>query len=275
MKFDNDKQVIAPKIDGAHNTFILRPNKRIDTYSYRKSGRSKNRIDHSYRTDLYKIKSPAKLGETVLRGELFIPGAESHVTGGVLNSNVLKSREKQKKVGKLDNVIFDVVKYRGKQVEDKPYFDKLEMLKEIHRLVPDLKLPYLAKTIKEKEKLYSQIANSKHPQTTEGIVVYNMDESVPTKAKKVKDYDVEVVGIFPASSGSKYDNKAIGGFIGKFEGKGPEIRIGGGLSDELREEAFKNPRKFIGRYAKVKAQSKLPSGKLRMPIFQDWRYEKY
>jgi hypothetical protein len=272
---EDSNQVIAPKIDGAHNTFILRPGKRVDVYSYRKSRKSDNRIDHSYRTDLYKVTSPKELGNTVVRGELFIPKTESHVTGGVLNANVFKSREKQKTVGKLDNVIFDVVKYKGKDVEDRPYSDKLEMLKKIHALVPALKLPELATTSKAKKKLYKQIADNNHPQTSEGVVVYNLDKSVPTKAKKIKDYDIEVTGTFPASTGSKYDGNAVGGFLGKFEGKGPEIRVGGGLSDELRQEMYNDPKKFVGRYARVKALSKLPSGKLRMPSFLDWRYEKY
>lgn len=271
----DDSQVLAPKIDGAHNTFILRPNKRIDVYSYRKSKKSNNRIDHSYRTDLYKNISPKELGNTVVRGELFIPKTESYVTGGVLNANVFKSRDKQKTVGKLDNVIFDVVKFKGKDVEHKPYREKLEMLKEINKHVPALKLPQLAETSAAKKKLYKQIDTDTHTQTSEGVVVYNLDDSVPTKAKKVKDYDVEITGVFPASAGSKYDGKAMGGFVGKFEGKGSEIRIGGGLSDELRTEMYNNPKKFIGRYARVKAQSQLASGKLRMPSFLDWRYEKY
>jgi len=272
---EDPNQVLAPKIDGAHNTFILRPGKRIDVYSYRKSRKSDNRIDHSYRTELYKVISPKELGNTVVRGELFIPKTESYVTGGVLNANVFKSRDKQKTLGKLENVIFDVVKYKGKDVEDRPYRDKLEMLKAINALVPELKLPELATTSKAKTKLYNQIANNKHSQTNEGVVVYNLDKSVPTKAKKIQDYDVEVTGTFPASTGSKYDGNAVGGFLGQFEGKGPEIRVGGGLSDKLRQEMYNDPKKFVGRYARVKALNKLPSGKLRMPSFLDWRYEKY
>lgn len=243
---DDDNEVMAPKLDGAHNTFILRPNKRIDVYSYRKSKNSGNRIDHSYRTELYKTLSPKELGDTIVRGELFLPGEAPHITGGVLNSNVFKSREKQKEVGKLDNTIFDVVKYKGRNVEKEPYSVKLDILKKINRLVPELKLPDYAIGKAKKKYLYNQISAGTHPQTDEGVVVYKLDKSVPYKSKRVKDYDVEIVGTFPAKAGSKYQDNAVGGFIGKYEGAGPEIRIGGGLSDKLRRDAYKNPHKYVG-----------------------------
>jgi ATP-dependent DNA ligase len=226
-------------------------------------------------TDLYKVTSPKELGNTTLRGELFVPGAESHISGGMLNSNVYKSRDAQKTKGKINNVIFDVVKFKGKNVEGRPYSEKLEMLKQINKLVPELKLPELAQTTEEKKRLYEMIRDNKHPQTSEGVVIYKHNQSVPIKAKKVKDYDVEITGVFPASLGSKYDGRAIGGFLGKYEGQGPEIRIGGGLTDELREAAYMNPRKYVGRYARIKALQKFESGKFRMPTFLDWRYEKY
>lgn len=274
IKFDNvlldrDDEVIAPKLDGAHNTFLLRPGKRLDVYSYRKSRKNQNRIDHSYRTDLYKVIAPKELGNTTLRGELFVPGGQSHVTGGILNANVYKSRDAQKEKGKIDNVVFDVVKFKGKNVENKPYREKLEMLKQINKLVPELKLPELAQTTEEKKKLYDLIRDNKHPQTSEGVVIYKNESSVPIKAKKVKDYDIEITGVFPASAGSKYDGRAVGGFTGRYEGKGPEIRIGGGLSDELRVDAYNNPRKYVGKYARIKALQKFESGKFRMPTFLD------
>ena len=266
---DRDDEVIAPKLDGAHNTFMLRPGKRIDVFSYRKSRKNQNRIDHSYVTDLYKVTSPKELGNTTLRGELFVPGAESHISGGMLNSNVLKSRESQKTKGKIENVVFDVVKFKGKNVEKRPYSEKLEMLKQINKLVPELQLPELAQTTEEKKRLYDMIRDNKHPQTSEGVVIYKNESSVPIKAKKVKDYDIEITGVFPASAGSKYDGRAIGGFLGKYEGDGPEIRVGGGLSDELRKDAYKNPRKYVGKYARIKALQKFESGKFRMPTFLD------
>ena len=88
LDMDSKEQVIAPKMDGAHTTVVLRPNKRIDAYSYRLSKKHPTRIDHSYRTDLYKVRSPKSLGTTVLRGEFYLPKQNGSVVGGLLNTNV-------------------------------------------------------------------------------------------------------------------------------------------------------------------------------------------
>lgn len=273
---NDDNEVLAPKIDGAHNTIILRPEKRIDLYSYRSSKRSKERIDHSYKTDLYKLRSPKELGTTVLRGELYIDKQPASVISGVLNSNTEKAREKQKEVGPLKVMAFDVVRFKNKLVENAPYREKLEMLKEVQQYIPGIELPELAATPAEKIKLLDRVRMGQHEKTKEGVVVYKLDEAVPIKAKIKSDYDVLITGTYPATPGSKYSGNAIGGFIGIPEGKKNTIQIGSGLSDELRRAAYQNPERFIGNWAKIEGQLEYEaSGKLRMPVFKGFRLDKY
>lgn len=88
VKVDDPKQILAPKFDGAHTTVIMRPDKRLDVYSYRLSKKRPQRIDHTYRTDLYKVRSPKELGTTVVRSELYLPLENSSTVGGLLNTNV-------------------------------------------------------------------------------------------------------------------------------------------------------------------------------------------
>jgi hypothetical protein len=276
LKTDYKDEVWAPKIDGAHNTVLIRPGKRLDVYSYRTSKKSGGPIDHSYRTDLYKAKGPVDLGTTIVRTELYIPGKDSSTIGGVLNSNVWKSRDSQSQVGKLKPAMFDVVKFKGKFVEDRPYKEKLEMLKEISMKVPELEMPPLAYTQQEKMKLKDDIISGRNPLTREGVVVYKLNEATPYKSKSNEDFDVLITGVFGSSPGSKYEGNAIGGFIGIPENSKTKIRIGSGLSDELRRDAYLNPNKFIGSWAKVTGQMQYAkSGKVRMPIFKEFRYEKY
>lgn len=277
LRTDYNNELWAPKIDGAHNTIVLKPNKRLDVFSYRISKKSNGPIDHTYRTDLYKIRAPKELGTTVVRAELFIPGQDSSTIGGVLNANVWKSREKQKEVGTLKPVIFDVVKFKGKYVEDKPYEEKIKMLQEISSKIPQLQLPPLAATQQEKLKLKDEILSGKNPITREGIIIYKTNEPVPYKAKLEEDYDVLITDVFPAAPGSKYEGKAIGGFIGIPENRPKtKIKIGSGLSDELRKDAYQNPNKYIGLWAKVTGQTQYDkTGKIRMPIFKEFRHEKY
>lgn len=277
LKTDYKDEVWSPKLDGAHNTVMIRPGKRLDVYSYRTSKKSGGPIDHSYRTDLYKARGPVDLGNTVVRTELYIPGKDSAVIGGVLNSNVWKSRDTQEQVGKLKPAMFDVVKFKGKYVEDQPYEEKLKMMKEISTKIPELELPPLAFTQQEKMKLKDSIISGRNPLTKEGIIIYKTKESIPYKSKLDEDYDVLITGIFAASPGSKYEGSAIGGFEGIPENKpNTKIRIGTGLSDELRRDAYQNKNKYIGNWAKVKGNMQYSkSGKLRMPVFLEWRVEKY
>jgi len=275
LKADVKDEVWSPKLDGAHNTVVIRPNKRLDVYSYRISKKSGGPIDHSYRTDLYKTRGPVDLGNTVVRTELYLPGKDSSTLAGMLNSNVWKSREAQEQYGRIKPALIDVVTFKGKNVEKSPYEEKLKMMKEVSEKIPELEMPPMAYTQQEKMKLKDDVLSGKHPLTREGIVVYKTKEAVPYKSKSNEDFDVLITGVFSASPGSKYEGNAIGGFVGIPENSKTKIRIGSGLSDELRREAYLNPNHFIGLWAKVTGHQQYRSGKLRVPIFKEFRYEKY
>jgi len=280
-------EILAPKLDGAHNTILLRPDKRIDVYSYRLRKNRPTRIDHSFKTDLYKQRAPKALGTTVVRAELYLPKAisplaetgTSETVSGILNSNTWKAREKLRTLNaKLKPIIFDVVRYKGKLVEDAPYARKLEILKEVAEAIPELSLPELAITPKDKLKLLDKIKSGKHSETDEGVVVYDLLKSKPIKAKIKSDIDLLITGVFPAAPGSKYEHNSIGGFTAVAEGGGTNavpIRVGSGLSDELRRAAYLNPNAFIGNWIKVEGGRMYTSGKIRTPIFKGFRTDKY
>lgn len=253
---------------------MLRPNKRPDIFSYRSSKKGPERIDHTFKTELYKTPAPEELGKTILRAELYIPGAKNNETAQILNSSTPKARELQKKKRPLEIAAFDVVKYKGKNVEDRPYKEKLNILREIAQKIPGINLPELASDPIEKRQLFNTIISGNHPKTKEGIVIYKLDESRPIKVKKREDYDVQIIGTYPAKKGSKYDKKGVGGFIGIPEGSTTPIRFGSGLTDTIRLEAFKNPDAFIGEWAKIKSQHVHPSGMHQAPIFKELRSEK-
>lgn len=276
LRIDKSNEIWAPKIDGAHNTVVIRPDKRLDVYSYRLSKKSGEHIDHTYKTDLYKIRGPRELRDTIVRTELYIPGQPSATIGGVLNANTWKSREKQESLGKLKSMLIDIVKFKGENVEKRNYGDKLKMLEEVSQAIPELEMPPLAKTKQEKLKLKDDVFSGRHPLTREGIVVYKVNEAVPYKSKSSEEFDVLITGVYAASPGSKYEGNAIGGFIGIPENTRVKVKLGSGLSDELRRNAYLNPNKYVGLWAKVKGQMRYgKTGKIRMPIFKELRYEKY
>lgn len=120
------------------------------------------------------------------------------------------------------------------------------MLEEAQSKIKGLKHTPWATTAKEKETLRRQILNKEHPLTEEGIAIYDLDSSTPRKSKNEDDWDGEIVGIFKATPGSKYEGNAVGGFLVRPEGSNTIIRVGSGLDDSTRREAHQDPEKFKG-----------------------------
>lgn len=275
---NNPNQVWSPKIDGALNAFLLNKGKNIESYSYRPSAKSANKlIDHTYRLPHYKIPSPMNIpGHTVVLGEVYAADHEGNAlpvtdTTSRLLSNVWKSRELQKSAP-LQTRIFNVLTYKGKDVSTKPYSEKLEILKHIAASTPGLKLPPLATTPEQKIEMLKQIRSGNHPLSREGIAIYNLDQDTPTKAKVQEDYDVHIRDIYEGEEGLK--GKAAGGFTFSYLPEGPIAgRVGGGFDAATRVDMWQHPEKYKGQVARVFAQQKLPSGALRMPIFKDLRPE--
>ena len=278
---EDASQILAAKIDGAMNAFLLRKNRPIEVYSYRPSKKGKAKlIEHTFRTNLYKVKTPEHMkGSTVLLGEIFAKDTKSgkalsnRDTSSRLLSNVWKSRELQRQAP-LSNIVFDVVRHENKDVSNLPYAEKLHILQNITRDVPELKMPELATTSQEKRKLLKSISSGKHPLTSEGVVVYNLGKPVPEKAKLFHDFDVRIHDIFPGEG--KYKGTGAGGFTYSHVGNNTVVgRVGSGFNDQLRREMFATPEQFRGAVVRVLAQEKLPSGALRMPVYKDIRSESW
>lgn len=292
VDFDNDEEVMQPKIDGAHNLVVFpgfglhpkfishRPGKRVET----------GVIEHSQKIpDIFNLPVPKKLKGTILRGEVFATGPDGKAIraselGSLLNSNVWKSRALQQG-GKrpLRTVLFDVVQFKGRNFEDQPYEEKLKILDQIAKEIGYFELPRMARTPAEKRKLFEDIRSGKIPETKEGVVTWNLARpGPPTKHKFRPDHDVYIRGFFDATPGSKYEGNAVGGFTYSHT-EGGEIvgRVGTGLSDELRRKMYEDPEKYLGSVARVTALDVYPlvgkeseKGALRAPSFSDWHLDK-
>lgn len=268
----------SPKIDGAHNLFYLKKGRRPEIFSYRISKRDKNKlIEHTYKTDLYKQRVPDSLGETILRGELYGVDDRGKVissaqTAGILNSNVWKARSGHNGPinGRIQHMVFDIDKYRGKDVSDAPYSQKLLMLKEVQKQMPSLKLAPMISDPAQKAHLLKNIKEGNNPLSREGIIEFDLNKSTPIKAKIKKDMDVFVVSVFPGAG--KYSGNAAGGFLASSTYGAPAtIRVGSGFTDAQRIHMWNNRSKYGGRLAKIEIQDELPSGKVRAPVFKEWR----
>ncbi len=277
ITFDDPNQILTEKIDGAASIFVLRKGRPVEVFSYRKSKRGPELINRTYKyPDLYNTIVPDDLDKTTLWGEAYVSDSEGRSlphrkATGLLNANVWKARaEVDKRHLKFDNVIFNIDKYKGVDYSKKPYGEKIELLEEIQRKLPQLKLPIMARTPKEKRRLYDAIKSGMHPHTTEGFVIWDLNSDRPIKSKLKSDTELYAQG-FEEGKGR------LAGKLGKIlatpdeAGRGAITRVGGGFTDFEREQIWSNKLHYLGKPMTVEYQEALPSGKLRMPIFKAFR----
>jgi len=277
INMEDKSHLMQAKIDGAHLSYHLTPGKQIKAFSHRPTERETGIIQHTYRIPkLVGQRAPKELGDTILRGEVY---ARKHSSGkaipakdlgGLLNSGVFLSRTKQKQQAvEMANAVFDVERFRGEDYSKKPYRERLEALKEVRKLLPKIfELPAEAHGPSEKEKLLEKIKAGRHPETKEGVVLWNLDEpKTPIKAKIKPVYDVVIRDVFPAGGGMK--GKMAGGFTYSMKPTSDVVgKVGTGFSHALRKKMWENPKAYRGLYAKVQAQEQFPSGALRAPALK-------
>ena len=137
----SSREIMQAKVDGAHQTFLIKARQPVRAFSYRPSERKTGPIQHTDRIEgMRYTKGPNYLDDTVVRGETLavdqkgkaLPASE---LGGILNANVFKARKKLKtRNARLLNYIFDVVRFRGEDYENKPYEKKKEVRSEERRV---------------------------------------------------------------------------------------------------------------------------------------------
>jgi len=272
-------EVVQPKLDGAHVLVdFRRENKPPRVYSYRESKTgTHNLIDHTHKfMGLLDKAVPKELVGTMLRGEAVavkdgkVQNAE--VTAGLLNSSVLKSREKQINRGNLEVRIFDVARIKKKDKSGIPYSEKLTLLKRVEGLIPELKVPETATTPDDKARLIAAVKSGKHTDTDEGVVVWNTKKPLVTRAKLRPDHDVYIKGIIP---GKGRNAGRAGALSYSTTPSGPVVgTIGTGFSDKMLADMWQNQKKYIGRAATIKSHKQYKSGAYRAPSFYRMHPEK-
>jgi len=121
----------------------------------------------------------------------------------------------------------------------------------------------------------------------EGIMIKDPLATYRTKRTdawlKIKPFitvDLEVVGVEPGKPESKF-NHTLGGLLcrGTDQGKSIEVMVGGGYTEELRDEIWNNRDTVIGRTVEIKgdALTRAQDGdtwSLRFPVFMGFRDDK-
>lgn len=190
--------------------------------------------------------------------------------GGILNSTLARAIEDKRSRGiKLKNMVYDIQQIGKKPVDwhktNRP--DRRKLIEQVLGYLPQdtFHISPAAETPDDARKLWMDIQQGTHPLTHEGVVMWPHG-GPPMKSKLTEDTDVHITGTYPGEG--KYTGSGIGGFTYALEPGGPTVgRVGTGLSDQLRQEAFSSPDVWSGRVARIRSQEQLPSGAYRAPAF--------
>ena len=264
---------VQPKIDGALSTVNIK-DKKVELLSHRISKVTGKPVIQTERVlgGIPKVDSPnaVLLGETYGVYSKTDNAVPLQTLGGILNSSVYKALKDTADKGiNLRTMLFDIAKYKGKDVSDLPYEKRKELLHEVYSKLPSDKfhLPEEAHTPNSAIELYKQLKSGKHPYTTEGLVIHP-PTGTPMKMKFFPENDVYITGTFKAEKGSKYEGNAVGGFTYSLSPNRKTIgRIGTGISDEVRKDAYQNPEKYTDRWARIRSHGQFDSGVHRVPVF--------
>jgi hypothetical protein len=271
----NKDQWFTGKMDGALSILNIRPNKHLELWGYRKEKNSPALITYSAKVpQISHQRAPGDLNDTQVRGELVVLKNGKLIPleqiSGLLNTSPEKSRLKQEQ-GNLEfnYYMFDVLRYNGKKLNNIPYAQKYEILKGLNKKLnnKNIKIVPVAKNTESKKRMIKAILNKKHPLTSEGVVIQNSINSkeTPIKAKVTETYDCIIEGV--ADGFGKYKNKGIGAFVCRMPNGKRTFNVGSGLNDQLRKQAFKNPKQYIGKVIEVSATGEFKDNTLRNPVF--------
>lgn len=292
IDLNDAEQVMTPKLDGAHVLVDLpgTGDRFARVYSYRPTARDTGLIEHTFKfKDFQKRRGSESTKNTMVRAECWATDKDGKAIpaeqlGGLLNAGVLKSRQKQDEMGvKLRLTGFDVVRHNGRNMENKPFSEKLDVLNKVNKATRGfIEVPEIASTPEQKKKMLEDIKGRARQDTDEGVVLHTLNTAdAPTKAKFKPDVDVYVRKIFDKPRGAAKGH--AGGFEYSFTPDGPIVgRVGTGFNHVARKDMMDNPERYIGRVAKVQSvrnsenrtdPSQMTKA-LRAPSFQGWHLDK-
>ena len=127
-----------------------------------------------------------------------------------------------------------------------------------------------------------ELLNSETSHGEEGVMINIADARYQfkrtndlLKVKRMNDMDLEIIGFETGKKHTKYEN-TLGFLIVDFNGF--PVKVGSGISDELRDEIWNNQNEWLGRTAIVQyfevTKNQRGTQSLRFPVYIDWRDDK-
>jgi ATP-dependent DNA ligase len=305
-------QIVEPKLDGYRFTFLCRGG---HGGFFSRSGIRQPAADHLVEPMIATAFKAAHGSEAICetlaemksfnddRANLnFMADGEMLMDGHFNENGALRRQDEQAEGAKFH--IFDLMPYADFDAVGsvgRPYMERRTLVEEFvkHAATPEItKTPrYFANSFEDIHNLYGMFRE----RGLEGAMVKNPEGLYDKKKsygwlkiKAEESEDLPIVGAYPGEPNTKYEH-CLGGAIVR-RPNGVEVRVGGGWSDQQREEVWKayqedlaelerngatledpsfdgRPR-FLLRMIEVLYHEETPDGSLRHPRFKCFRDDK-
>lgn len=284
QKGDGQAYALEPKYDGSRYLFHLRRRGHHLT-SRRKSVKTDEYVDRIKQVRHFrKLRIPKELDGTVIDGEMVSPSMKltgTHGVAGVLNSKPRRAFRRQKQLGKLKMMVFNILKYKNKDVSTKPLSVRrkllIEALEEIYKKNPQSK-KFLRLPPRINPKNWNDVVTAYRQALKngfEGIMIKDgraPDGKGMWKMKVWRDTCGIVTGVKPGTGQFK---KLIGSLKFSVYDGGKLIEVGkcGGMNVAERKRLsrlWKN-NKLFGMIVELRAQEMGSAGRVRHARFSRMR----
>jgi len=267
---------IEPKYDGLRCLCFVKALKDdVDVRCYSRNGRRLVQAEGLLIEDALLLAK--KEGEFVLDGELYAKNWQSTISALFTRKNVNPELLKN-----VRYFVFDVLSpeeaLKGSSVPYKERRKRLKKLLASKRLRRIVEVPFKVRAFKSANEFLKTVkeeANAAIKSGLEGVMAKAWDAPyVPKrslywiKVKALKTVDVKVVGV-DREGAKEGEIKAL---IVLYKGK--KVRVGSGLSKELRRCLYEHPEDVIGMVVEVAYQEETPDGSLRFPRLVRIRFDK-
>lgn len=275
----NDDFIAEVKKDGSRYLLYLGPLGQSKLLSRRISEVTGQYVDKTLNCPhLTRVEIPKEYWGTVLDGEIVHPThKKSDGSTSIMGCGPEKAVARQKKSGWVEYHVYDLPVYGTTDLRAKPLRERREIMKLATKLLSALIPVVMCKAVsaRDADRLYKKVLSL----DGEGIMLKDLRAPYGTgwfKVKKVKTWDVVIMGFEAASEESKKSDGTVSvtdfhakGLIGSIQfgmyqsGNLVQLGTASGFSMELRRKMSAEPNKYIGKVIEIKAQERTKTGKFR------------
>jgi len=259
------------KVDGASVELrIVDGSPRV--FSHRVSKRTGQLVEHTDRLVHLDAARTEGLEDTRVRAEAWHPRGVNFLSG-TLNSSPERARQVQRSAGPVRLQIFDITRYKGKDVSKLPYAERRALYEEVAK---EMASPHVKPVRSVKtgfSRFYEQQVSLKHT-PTDGVVVkrgdMGYDEKPWIKVKPSDLADCTVVGL--SEGAGKHDGR-----LGALTVTTPEekrVQVGTGFSDWERQWIWDHRDEIPGEVARVDFHVRHGKRTDTGPRFDSWHPDK-